>query len=183
MGRLFGTDGVRGLANADLTPSIALRSRPRPLVFCSTILRRSGTGRLRRLRGGAQTPAQPGAPTALPARSRDARGRSGRPAGVDVLLLGVILTPAVPFSRRQDGRGRLRDARQASRSSRPAGSSSRTRSRTRSRLAWVCRGREAERARTEPTAMGRMIPPGVSLSWWTAPGAAYLGGPQDAGGG
>ncbi len=95
MGRLFGTDGVRGLANADLTPAIALS------------LATSAAHVLIGQDGAAA--ASTGAPTrrAVAVVGRDPRA-SGEmleaavaaglaSAGVDVLLLGVVPTPAVAF--------------------------------------------------------------------------------------
>jgi phosphoglucosamine mutase len=87
MGRLFGTDGVRGLANADLTPELALDLT----VAAAHVLveHRSGGGR------------------ALAVVGRDPRA-SGEmleaavcaglaSAGVDVIRLGVLPTPGVAF--------------------------------------------------------------------------------------
>ncbi len=93
MGRLFGTDGVRGLANADLTPELAL-----DLAIAAAhvlIEHRSGGGR------------------ALAVVGRDPRA-SGEmleaavcaglaSAGVDVVRLGVIPTPGVAFLVRHIG--------------------------------------------------------------------------------
>lgn len=110
MGRLFGTDGVRGLANADLTPDLALR------------LATAAAQELGPTRGAAASApgvlGQPAGP--VPARGRQKSptrpvavvGRDPRAsgemleaavaaglasAGVDVLLLGVLPTPAVAF--------------------------------------------------------------------------------------
>ena len=87
MGRLFGTDGVRGLANADLTPELALDLT----IAAAHVLveHRSGGGR------------------ALAVVGRDPRA-SGEmleaavcaglaSAGVDVIRLGVLPTPGVAF--------------------------------------------------------------------------------------
>ena len=86
MGRLFGTDGVRGLANADLTPAVALAlatSAARVLVPIGSTRR----------------------PTAVVGRDPRASGEMLEAAvaaglasaGVDVRLLGVVPTPAVAF--------------------------------------------------------------------------------------
>ncbi len=110
MARLFGTDGVRGLANADLTPALALK------------LATSAARVLTRHR--AAEPQRPGDPSTNgspvftgPADAHRVRplavlGRDPRAsgemleaavaaglasAGVDVLLLGVLPTPAVAF--------------------------------------------------------------------------------------
>jgi phosphoglucosamine mutase len=87
MGRLFGTDGVRGLANADLTPELALDLT----VAAAHVLveHRSGGGR------------------AIAVVGRDPRA-SGEmleaavcaglaSAGVDVVRVGVVPTPGVAF--------------------------------------------------------------------------------------
>jgi len=94
MGRLFGTDGVRGLANADLTPAIALSlatSAAHVLVARATPPD-SGVQPARR-------------PTAVVGRDPRASGEMLEAAvaaglasaGVDVLLLGVVPTPTVAF--------------------------------------------------------------------------------------
>jgi phosphoglucosamine mutase len=105
--RLFGTDGVRGLANADLTPELALRlatSAARVLTgnrASEPSVTDGGTG--------ASTTVGPAGRTRHPMAvlGRDPRA-SGEmleaavaaglaSAGVDVLLLGVLPTPAVAF--------------------------------------------------------------------------------------
>lgn len=84
MGRLFGTDGVRGLANADLTPTLALRlatSAARILAPASDSRRPVAVvGRDPRVSGEMLEAAV-------------AAGLAS--AGMDVLLLGVVPTPAV----------------------------------------------------------------------------------------
>jgi phosphoglucosamine mutase len=85
MGKLFGTDGVRGLANADLTPELALA------------LGRAAVGVLR------ADAAEP--PTVVVGRDSRASGlllESALVAGIlsaggDALLAGVVPTPAVAF--------------------------------------------------------------------------------------
>ncbi|MEH3156421.1 MAG: phosphoglucosamine mutase [Gordonia paraffinivorans] len=88
MGRYFGTDGVRGLANADLGPELALR------------IARSAAQVL----GGAAAPG--GArPVAVVGRDPRASGEMLEAAvcagltaaGVDALRVGVLPTPAVAF--------------------------------------------------------------------------------------
>ncbi|WP_432494023.1 phosphoglucosamine mutase [Kineococcus gypseus] len=84
MGRLFGTDGVRGLANVDLTADMALGLS----VAAATVLAEAG--------GGAH-------PRALVARDPRVSGQflsaavvAGlASAGVDVLDVGVVPTPAL----------------------------------------------------------------------------------------
>ena len=87
MGRIFGTDGVRGVANEELTPELAMklgaagayvlagqgdaRHRPQILVGCDT--RRSGDMLAGALMAGACS------------------------VGADVTYLGVLPTPAVAF--------------------------------------------------------------------------------------
>jgi phosphoglucosamine mutase len=132
-GRLFGTDGVRGLANADLTPALALRLA----TAAAQVLGKSrgpasarsaagpspadqpparsagGTGPARwsahakRARAARESgrPASPTRPLAVVGRDPRASGEMLESAvaaglasaGVDVLLLGVLPTPAVAF--------------------------------------------------------------------------------------
>ena len=104
-GRLFGTDGVRGLANADLTPTLALqlataaaqvlgeRRVPAPVV------RPFGA------HGEAIVPQTPARALAVVGRDPRASGEMLEAAvaaglasaGVDVVLLGVLPTPAVAY--------------------------------------------------------------------------------------
>jgi phosphoglucosamine mutase len=91
---LFGTDGVRGLANADLTPELALA------------LGRAAVGVLLSEGQGA-----PGRPAVLVGRDPRASGtllESALVAGIlsaggDVLAAGVVPTPAVAFLTRHYG--------------------------------------------------------------------------------
>ncbi|MGW5237057.1 phosphoglucosamine mutase [Streptomyces nodosus] len=86
MGRLFGTDGVRGVANADLTAEMALGLS----VAAAHVLAEAGTFEGHR-------------PTAVVGRDPRASGEfleaamvAGlASAGVDVLRVGVVPTPAV----------------------------------------------------------------------------------------
>ncbi|MFD7897860.1 phosphoglucosamine mutase [Streptomyces sp. NPDC059568] len=88
MGRLFGTDGVRGVANADLTAELALGLS----VAAAHVLAEVGTFDGHR-------------PTAVVGRDPRASGEfleaavvAGlASAGVDVLLVGVLPTPAVAY--------------------------------------------------------------------------------------
>ena len=88
MGRLFGTDGVRGVANADLTAEMALGLS----VAAAHVLAEVGTFEGHR-------------PTAVVGRDPRASGEfleaavvAGlASAGVDVLTVGVLPTPAVAF--------------------------------------------------------------------------------------
>jgi len=88
VGRLFGTDGVRGVANADLTAEMALGLS----VAAAHVLAEAGTFEGHR-------------PTAVVGRDPRASGEfleaavvAGlASAGVDVLLVGVLPTPAVAF--------------------------------------------------------------------------------------
>src|SRR5947209_2185641 len=100
MGRLFGTDGVRGLANADLTPALALSlatSAARVLVR-PRLLAQAGAGPGRAAEssaGPAPGAAAPTRPTAVIGRDPRASGEMLEAAvaaglasaGVDVLLL------------------------------------------------------------------------------------------------
>ncbi|WP_059012915.1 phosphoglucosamine mutase [Streptomyces specialis] len=94
MGRLFGTDGVRGVANADLTAEMALGlsvAAASVLVEAGDL---SGAGRASRTR-----------PLAVVGRDPRASGEfleaavvAGlASAGVDVLRVGVLPTPAVAY--------------------------------------------------------------------------------------
>ncbi|ANW18600.1 phosphoglucosamine mutase [Streptomyces clavuligerus] len=88
MGRLFGTDGVRGVANADLTAELALGLS----VAAAHVLAEAGTFEGHR-------------PTAVVGRDPRASGEfleaavvAGlASAGVDVLRVGVLPTPAVAY--------------------------------------------------------------------------------------
>ncbi|WP_274561393.1 phosphoglucosamine mutase [Streptomyces spiramyceticus] len=88
MGRLFGTDGVRGVANADLTAELALGLS----VAAAHVLAEAGTFEGHR-------------PTAVVGRDPRASGEfleaavvAGlASAGVDVLKVGVLPTPAVAY--------------------------------------------------------------------------------------
>ncbi|WBO64388.1 phosphoglucosamine mutase [Streptomyces camelliae] len=88
MGRLFGTDGVRGVANADLTAEMALGLS----VAAAHVLAEAGTFEGHR-------------PTAVVGRDPRASGEfleaavvAGlASAGVDVLSVGVLPTPAVAY--------------------------------------------------------------------------------------
>jgi phosphoglucosamine mutase len=86
VGRLFGTDGVRGLANADLTPELALSvasAAARVLVAHDASHRPMAVvGRDPRASGEMLEAAVVAGLTS---------------AGADVLLLGVLPTPAVAF--------------------------------------------------------------------------------------
>ena len=85
MGRLFGTDGVRGLANADLTPDLAMRIA-RAAV---TVLSAKGARRPRVVVG--RDPRASG-------EMLEAAVTAGlTSAGADVQLVGVLPTPAVAY--------------------------------------------------------------------------------------
>ena len=89
MARLFGTDGVRGLANGDvLTPELALA------------VARSAAHELLALRGGSGRPlAVIGRDTRPSGPLLEAAAAAGfASAGVDVRLLGVVPTPVVAFA-------------------------------------------------------------------------------------
>lgn len=107
-GRLFGTDGVRGLANADLTPDLALRLATAAAQELGTTrgATSSALGAVpapgRTLRGGDASPTRPIAVVGRDPRASgemlEAAVAAGlASAGVDVLLLGVLPTPAVAF--------------------------------------------------------------------------------------
>jgi phosphoglucosamine mutase len=103
VGRLFGTDGVRGVANAELTAEMALGLS---VAAARVLAEPSGTA------AGHQP--SPGSPPAAPSASRPMAvvGRDPRAsgefleaavvaglasAGVDVLRVGVLPTPAVAY--------------------------------------------------------------------------------------
>jgi phosphoglucosamine mutase len=94
LGKLFGTDGVRGRANGDLTPELALA------------LGRAAVGAL-----WAAERAHAGRPTVVVGRDPRASGHlleSALVAGIcsaggDALLVGVVPTPAVAFLTRHYG--------------------------------------------------------------------------------
>ena len=87
VGRLFGTDGVRGLANADLTPELAMSIA----VGAVHVLGERATGKSR--------------PVAVVGRDGRASGEMLEAAvvagllsaGADVLRAGVLPTPAIAF--------------------------------------------------------------------------------------
>ena len=92
MGRLFGTDGVRGLANADLTPELALSVAR---AAAGVLADRDGTSR----------------PVAVVGRDPRASGEMLEAAvvaglasaGAEVLRVGVLPTPAVAHLTGQTG--------------------------------------------------------------------------------
>jgi phosphoglucosamine mutase len=92
MGRLFGTDGVRGRANADLTPELALSVAR---AAAGVLADRDGTSR----------------PVAVVGRDPRASGEMLEAAvvaglasaGAEVLRVGVVPTPAVAFLTGQTG--------------------------------------------------------------------------------
>jgi phosphoglucosamine mutase len=99
VGTLFGTDGVRGLANADLTPELALA------------LGRAAVGVLRDQATADPASSGPARPAVVVGRDPRASGillESALVAGIlsaggDVLAAGVVPTPAVAFLTRHYG--------------------------------------------------------------------------------
>ena len=84
MAVLFGTDGVRGVANKDLTPELALR------------LGRAGGAVLSRIKAGSRVII--GKDTRISCDMLEAALAAGLcSAGVDVLRAGVLPTPAVAY--------------------------------------------------------------------------------------
>src|SRR5690554_7010636 len=82
MGRLFGTDGVRGVANRDLTPELVFQ-----LGRAAAHVLLKGSGRM-----------LVGRDTRLSGTMLEAALVAGITAtGVDVELLGIIPTPAVAY--------------------------------------------------------------------------------------
>lgn len=88
MGRLFGTDGVRGVANADLTAELALGLS----VAAAHVLAEVGTF------GGHRATAVVGRDPRASGEFLEAAVVAGlASAGVDVLRVGVLPTPAVAY--------------------------------------------------------------------------------------
>jgi phosphoglucosamine mutase len=91
MGRLFGTDGVRGVANTELSPELAFR------------IGRAGAAVLGAA-SDADRPILVGRDTRLSGTMLEAAVVAGiTSVGRDVLLLGVVPTPAVAFLTRSIG--------------------------------------------------------------------------------
>ncbi|HEY5517963.1 MAG TPA: phosphoglucosamine mutase, partial [Coriobacteriia bacterium] len=89
MPRLFGTDGVRGIANAELTPELAFRLGEAAAFFLSE----GGRGRL-----------VVGKDTRISGDMLEAALVAGIcSAGCDALLAGIVPTPAVAFLTRELG--------------------------------------------------------------------------------
>ena len=87
MGRLFGTDGVRGLANADLTPELALDLA----VAAAHVL-------IEHRDGGGRALAVVGRDPRASGEMLEAAVCAGlASAGVDVIRLGVLPTPGVAY--------------------------------------------------------------------------------------
>ena len=94
MGRLFGTDGVRGLANRELTAELALDLA----VAAAHVLMAEGT------LDGSRPSAVVGRDSRASGEFLEAAVVAGlASAGVDVLLIGVAPTPAVAFLTDQRG--------------------------------------------------------------------------------
>ena len=90
MARLFGTDGVRGLANVDLTPETALRlATSAAFVLSESRAQGSSASRITAVVGRD--------PRASGEMLEAAVAAGLASAGADVLLLGVLPTPAVAF--------------------------------------------------------------------------------------
>ena len=139
MARLFGTDGVRGLANGDLTAALALDLS----VAAAHVLADLGEFE------GHRPLAVVGRDTRISGQFLEAAVVAGlASAGVDVLLLGVLPTPGSPTSPRRSAPTSAscspprttRCPTTASSSSPAAGSSSTTPSRSRSSNVWARTG-------------------------------------------
>jgi len=103
---LFGTDGVRGLANADLTADLALRlATAAAQELGGSPGQGPSTGPFRSAASTRARPKSPTRPVAVVGRDPRASGEMLEAAvaaglasaGIDVLLLGVLPTPAVAF--------------------------------------------------------------------------------------
>ena len=91
MGRIFGTDGVRGVANGDLTAELALDLS----VAAAHVLAEAGAFRHA---DGHRPRAVVGRDTRISGQFLEAAVVAGlASAGVDVLLLGVLPTPGVAY--------------------------------------------------------------------------------------
>lgn len=90
MRRLFGTDGVRGIANLDLTPELAFR-----LGFVGTRKIVGGKGRGRIILGRDPRPSGDLLEAAIISGVCS--------AGVDIHKAGIIPTPAIAFLTRREG--------------------------------------------------------------------------------
>ncbi|NMO93446.1 phosphoglucosamine mutase [Actinomycetospora sp. TBRC 11914] len=89
MGRLFGTDGVRGLANADLSPELALSVAS---AAARVLVEHAGGG------GSARPVAVVGRDPRASGEMLEAAVCAGlSAAGADVQRVGVLPTPAVAF--------------------------------------------------------------------------------------
>lgn len=87
MGRMFGTDGVRGLANAELTAELALKVA----AAAAEVLAPSGSGSERPVAVVGRDPRASG-------EMLEAAVTAGLTAsGVDVILVGILPTPAVAY--------------------------------------------------------------------------------------
>lgn len=84
-GKLFGTDGIRGIANKDLTPTLAMKVGR----ACAEILKKSHTGKPKVLLASDTRISKDMLSSAISA------GLTG--AGADVIQLGVMPTPAVAY--------------------------------------------------------------------------------------
>ncbi len=92
MGRLFGTDGVRGLANAELTPELALSIA----VSAAHVLGEHPGQGLGEHEGGRRPVAVVGRDGRVSGEMLEAAVVAGlTSAGTDVLRVGVLPTPAV----------------------------------------------------------------------------------------
>jgi phosphoglucosamine mutase len=92
MKRHFGTDGVRGVANAELTPELAFE------------LGRAGAAVLARHDAAARAPIVVGRDTRLSGTMLEAAIVAGiTSVGRDVVLLGIVPTPAVACVTRREG--------------------------------------------------------------------------------
>ncbi len=88
MSRIFGTDGVRGVANRTLTPELAMAL---------------GRSAARELAGGGRGPIYVGKDTRISGDMLEAALVAGiTSAGVDAVLLGVIPTPGVAYLTRRE---------------------------------------------------------------------------------
>src|ERR671930_2041121 len=102
-GRLFGTDGVRGMANADLTPELALAVAVAAAHVLAERAKPASPGRYGSRESAASSASH--RPVAVVGRDPRASGEMLEAAvvaglasaGADVLRVGVLPTPAVAY--------------------------------------------------------------------------------------
>lgn len=111
MGRLFGTDGVRGVANADLSPELAFRLGRAGAAVLTRHHPAQGEDKAGENRGGGSLTGENRRPRVLIGRDTRISGEMLEAAmvagltssGADVLRAGIVPTPAVAYLTRKLG--------------------------------------------------------------------------------